>query len=215
MAKYLAITLCILLPISLFGVKRTVQVGDQSATIEVEQNKSKAEIKPQLISNPVNLIPYEEFPQYGRQQLTFNEVMTMAESDTEDITKEPDEEGTWYYWLISHYGFTGSYSWFETEAGTGRDGALPHFLDIWYNWRYNKLRFSRLEEGYMVQDYNYLYHERVVASGNYFEWNDNYNYAFRIASGHMGYAYPEPGRNIWGPRMKSKKYVLPDKYVKE
>ncbi|MEO0076398.1 MAG: hypothetical protein ABIK19_01855 [candidate division WOR-3 bacterium] len=209
MTKYLVITLCILLPISLFGVKRTVQVGDQSATIEVEQNKSKAEIKPQLISNPVNLIPYEEFPQYGRQQLTFNEVMTMAESDTEDITKEPDEEGTWYYWLVVDEGD----NWIETEAGTGRDGAIPHFLDIWFNWRYNKLNFYKLEEGYMLQDYNYHYNQSTIAAGNYFEWNDNYNYAFRIASGHMGYAALRPGDPIWGPRMKTKKFTRPDNRV--
>jgi hypothetical protein len=211
--KYLTLILCFLLPLLLVAEEVTVPVGNTEIKISVEEGKTEQEIKPPEGSD-VLVIPFEKFSEYGITPLTIDEIKAQY---PEDVEIETDALGSWTAYLTMTYVEGNPYSEIRTQAGTSRDGATPHFYDLWFNWRWNRLRIGNLHEGSMVQSYRYTYPGEVawLEDGNVFRFRNNENYIVRAASGHIGYLPNTPGDPLSLNRRKTKYMIKPVNRVQE
>lgn len=215
MAKYFILILCFALPVLLVAEEVTVPVGGEEATIKVEEGKTATEVKPPDGSG-VLVIPEEKLPEYNPQ----GEPTEVIEDSEEDRGWSIGLKIKWYstFWMNQPP------YWFyciRTQAWTKRTGAVPHFKDLWFNWRWNWIKFNQLHTGSMVQNYRYDYRNETypdsIVDGMSLIWDPGLNYRFsvRAASGHMGYDPWTSGDALTKHAMKRDVIAKPDAYVYE
>lgn len=204
------------LPLMLIAEQRTIRVGSETSTIKVEEGKIQSETKPSE-GEDVHIIPYDKYLDYGIIPLTFDEIKDMY---PEEVISEPDPSSpgeSWSYYLLKR-AVMNQYNYeigVEIYTGTSRSGALPHFADLIFNWRYNKIEYNNLHEGSDYHGYKYSYPANPISTpfpvvnSLRFIWPSNPRTGFlhRASSGHAGYSNLNPGDPIWY-KMKTKGFTV-------
>jgi hypothetical protein len=191
MTKYFTLALSVLLlPVMLFAIEKTVRVGDKKARIKVEQKTLQMEMIPaEPPPDNVEIIPLDKYPDHEMEIPTIYEIEAINPEDVETVE---DGEGAWKWTLTSRVGA----DFVEILAGSRWTGEFLHFMDLWFNYRYNRLVMGDISNGEMLQNYNYTEVVEPLTYGVYFKWSGFTNYMHRASSGHAGYSYEEPDHPI-------------------
>jgi hypothetical protein len=119
-------------------------------------------------------------------------IYEIEEINPEDVETVEDDGDAWSWTLTNRVGA----DFVEILAGSRWSGEFLHFMDLWFNYRYNRLVMGDISTGGMLQNYTYTEVVEPLTDGVYFKWSGFTNYMHRAYSGHAGYKYDEPDHPI-------------------